>query len=109
MKHRKLAARETAQSVEIDDFDRKILSALLENGRATNVEIAAKVGLSEAPCLRRIRRLRLWAIEDGNAGAEELHAETAATIRFELRQARFLVWCRETVDAESAESGDARS
>jgi Lrp/AsnC family leucine-responsive transcriptional regulator len=43
--------------VEIDSFDRRILEALVEDGRATNVEIAEKVGLSEAPCLRRIRRL----------------------------------------------------
>ena len=41
----------------IDTFDRKILSALVENARASNVEIAQKVGLSEAPCSRRIRRL----------------------------------------------------
>jgi len=41
----------------IDTFDRKILQALVENARASNVEIAHKVGLSEAPCSRRIRRL----------------------------------------------------
>jgi Lrp/AsnC family transcriptional regulator, leucine-responsive regulatory protein len=41
----------------IDPFDRKILQALVENARASNVEIAQKVGLSEAPCSRRIRRL----------------------------------------------------
>lgn len=41
----------------IDDFDRRILRALTENARATNVEIARQVGLSEAPCSRRIRRL----------------------------------------------------
>jgi Lrp/AsnC family leucine-responsive transcriptional regulator len=43
--------------IEIDSFDRRILESLVENGRATNVEVADKVGLSEAPCLRRIRRL----------------------------------------------------
>src|SRR6516162_9959774 len=41
----------------IDSFDRKILKTLVENARASNVEIAQKVGLSEAPCSRRIRRL----------------------------------------------------
>ena len=41
----------------IDSFDRKILSTLVKNARASNVEIAQKVGLSEAPCSRRIRRL----------------------------------------------------
>ncbi len=41
----------------LDDYDRRILAVLRENGRATNVEIAQAVGLSEAPCSRRIRRL----------------------------------------------------
>ena len=41
----------------LDGFDRKILQALVDNARASNVEIAQKVGLSEAPCSRRIRRL----------------------------------------------------
>ncbi len=51
----KRADRQTAPT--IDPFDRKILQALVENARASNVEIAQKVGLSEAPCSRRIRRL----------------------------------------------------
>ena len=42
---------------QLDGFDRKILRALIDNARATNVQIADKVGLSEAPCSRRIRRL----------------------------------------------------
>ena len=41
----------------LDAFDRKILRALIDNARASNVQIADKVGLSEAPCSRRIRRL----------------------------------------------------
>jgi Lrp/AsnC family transcriptional regulator, leucine-responsive regulatory protein len=41
----------------LDGFDRKILQALVDNARASNVEIAERVGLSEAPCSRRIRRL----------------------------------------------------
>src|SRR5262245_10339644 len=51
----KRANRQTPPA--IDTFDRKILQALVENARASNVEIAHKVGLSEAPCSRRIRRL----------------------------------------------------
>jgi Lrp/AsnC family transcriptional regulator, leucine-responsive regulatory protein len=46
-----------AVAASLDSFDRKILQALVENARASNVEIAEKVGLSEAPCSRRIRRL----------------------------------------------------
>jgi Lrp/AsnC family transcriptional regulator, leucine-responsive regulatory protein len=46
-----------ASAPALDGFDRKILQALVDNARASNVEIAQKVGLSEAPCSRRIRRL----------------------------------------------------
>jgi Lrp/AsnC family leucine-responsive transcriptional regulator len=46
-----------AVAASLDSFDRKILQTLVENARASNVEIAEKVGLSEAPCSRRIRRL----------------------------------------------------
>ncbi len=42
---------------QLDDFDRRILRALASNARATNVEIAKQIGLSEAPCSRRIHRL----------------------------------------------------
>lgn len=41
----------------LNSFDRRILAVLQENARATVVEIADKVGLSQAPCLRRIRKL----------------------------------------------------
>jgi Lrp/AsnC family transcriptional regulator, leucine-responsive regulatory protein len=41
----------------LDGFDRRILAALVENSRVTNVQIARRVGLSEAPCSRRIKRL----------------------------------------------------
>jgi DNA-binding Lrp family transcriptional regulator len=41
----------------IDDIDRKILSTLQEDGRITNVDLAARVGLTAPPCLRRVRTL----------------------------------------------------
>ncbi|ARO13800.1 AsnC family transcriptional regulator [Ketogulonicigenium robustum] len=44
-------------STTIDETDRRILRALQRDGRKTNVEIAAEVGLSPTPCLRRIRIL----------------------------------------------------
>ena len=40
-----------------DEIDRKILSLLSTNGRISNVELAAEVGLSPPPCLRRLRAL----------------------------------------------------
>jgi Lrp/AsnC family leucine-responsive transcriptional regulator len=42
---------------QLDAFDCKILRVLIDNARTSNVEIAKTVGLSEAPCSRRIRRL----------------------------------------------------
>jgi Lrp/AsnC family leucine-responsive transcriptional regulator len=56
---RQVAANEYFGSLdrELDDFDWKILRALAKDARATNVEIARYVGLSEAPCSRRIARM----------------------------------------------------
>jgi Lrp/AsnC family transcriptional regulator, leucine-responsive regulatory protein len=46
-----------AKSDRLDLIDRKILSALMRNGRLTNSELAAKVGLSASSCWTRVRRL----------------------------------------------------
>jgi len=37
--------------------EREILRALQRDGRMSNVELAERVGLSESPCLRRVRAL----------------------------------------------------
>ncbi|GAB4555200.1 MAG: Lrp/AsnC family transcriptional regulator [Rhizobacter sp.] len=42
---------------EIDSLDRKILSALQADGRASNVELSAQVHLSAPQCFRRVRAL----------------------------------------------------
>ncbi len=41
----------------LDAIDWRILAALQEDGRLTNVELAERVGLSPSPCLRRVRQL----------------------------------------------------
>ena len=41
----------------IDRIDRKIMNALLEDGRLSNSHLADKVGLSAAPCWQRVKRL----------------------------------------------------
>ena len=41
----------------MDEIDIKILVALQEDARMTNTELADRVGLSPAPCLRRVRAL----------------------------------------------------
>ena len=42
---------------EFDEIDHKILQLLQEDARITNVELADRVGLSPAPCLRRVSAL----------------------------------------------------
>ncbi len=42
---------------KLDDIDLHILTELQDNGRITNVELAARVGISPPPCLRRVRAL----------------------------------------------------
>lgn len=46
-----------ARSVEMDEFDRKILRVLAEDGRVTVTDLARQVGLSKTPCQVRLRRL----------------------------------------------------
>jgi Lrp/AsnC family leucine-responsive transcriptional regulator len=41
----------------LDKFDLAILSELQNDGRLTNAELASRVGLSAAPCWRRVRAL----------------------------------------------------
>ena len=41
----------------LDAIDRRILGALQDDARIANNELAARVGLSPAPCLRRVRAL----------------------------------------------------
>ena len=41
----------------LDNIDRHILAVLQGEGRLSNVELAERVGLTPAPCLRRVRSL----------------------------------------------------
>jgi DNA-binding Lrp family transcriptional regulator len=41
----------------LDKFDLRILEELQSDGRLTNAELAQRVGLSAAPCWRRVRAL----------------------------------------------------
>ena len=43
--------------IELDNIDRRILTALQNNARISNVELARMVGLSPSPCLRRVKTL----------------------------------------------------
>jgi len=52
------------QQTEIDDIDRSILNKLQKNGRLSNVQLAAAVGLSESACLRRVKLLEESGVID---------------------------------------------
>jgi Lrp/AsnC family leucine-responsive transcriptional regulator len=43
--------------MNLDNFDRRILAELQENGRISNQDLADRIGLSPSPCLRRVRAL----------------------------------------------------
>jgi Lrp/AsnC family leucine-responsive transcriptional regulator len=43
--------------LQLDKFDKAILSALQENGRLSNQELADQIGLSPSACLRRFKAL----------------------------------------------------
>lgn len=55
-------SRPTAEPPVLDAIDRKILAVLQGDNQITNLALAARVGLSPPPCLRRVRRLRDLAI-----------------------------------------------
>lgn len=49
----------------IDRIDRRILRLLQEDGRISNVALAAAVGLSPTPCLERVRKLERHGVIEG--------------------------------------------
>jgi DNA-binding Lrp family transcriptional regulator len=56
-------------TASLDKFDIKILVHLQREGRCSNVDLAASVGLSESPCLLRTKRLQEMGVIRGY-GAE---------------------------------------
>jgi Lrp/AsnC family transcriptional regulator, leucine-responsive regulatory protein len=71
----------------LDDIDRRILTALQENGRITNNDLADLVGLSPSPCLRRVKQLEANGIIDGYVALlnpESLFLYVTAFVRVRL-------------------------
>lgn len=48
---------QSIKAVDLDDFDRKIIAILMEDGRITVTDLAQRVGLSKTPCQVRLRKL----------------------------------------------------
>lgn len=51
--------------VRLDEIDMKILTAVQEDGRITNVELSERAGITAPPCLRRVRALEEAGIIKG--------------------------------------------
>jgi DNA-binding Lrp family transcriptional regulator len=68
-----------AANPKLDRIDVKILAELQKNGRATNVDLAAAVGLSPSPCLQRVKRLESKGYISGYSAQVNL-AKLARTI-----------------------------
>ena len=45
------------QKADLDGFDRRLLLALQEDGRLSNVELSERVHLSASQCQRRVKRM----------------------------------------------------
>jgi Lrp/AsnC family transcriptional regulator, leucine-responsive regulatory protein len=43
--------------VDLDEYDRRILAVLREDGRITVTDLAERIGLSKTPCQQRLKRL----------------------------------------------------
>jgi len=43
--------------MHLDNYDKRILEVLQQEGRISNQELADRIGLSPSPCLRRVRAL----------------------------------------------------
>ena len=74
---------------ELDPTDRKILAALQANGRMSNTDLSRKVGLSESPCLRRVRKLENDGVIAGYSALldhRKLDLEIVAYVQVNLDQ-----------------------
>jgi Lrp/AsnC family leucine-responsive transcriptional regulator len=74
---------------DLDAADQRILRELQANGRLSNVELARRVGLSESPCLRRVRNLEEQGVIAGYAALldrRKLGLEMVAYVHVTLDQ-----------------------
>jgi len=66
----------------MDKLDARILELLQENGELTAAEIADRVGLSKAPCWRRIQRLQHAGVIRRTVALLDAHALNVGTTVF---------------------------
>ena len=68
--------------IGLDKFDIHILHELQADGRLTNAELSNRVGLSPAPCWRRVRRLEQEGYIAGYHAAINRHKVGLGVIAF---------------------------
>lgn len=81
--------RISAMNLSLDRIDFEILDLLQKDGRLTNKEIAAEVGLAPSSCFERIRRLRDSGVILGvhaEVEAEALGIRLQAMVAIQLKQ-----------------------
>jgi Lrp/AsnC family transcriptional regulator, leucine-responsive regulatory protein len=76
------AKEDTELPGSLDKFDIHILNQLQADGRLTNAELANRVGLSPAPCWRRVRRLETEGYISGYHAAINRHKVGLGVIAF---------------------------
>ncbi|HEV2674001.1 MAG TPA: Lrp/AsnC family transcriptional regulator [Aliidongia sp.] len=67
MRQNDLSDEGNPPKLRLDAIDRRILGALLDDGRMSTLDVAEKVGLSPTPCSRRIRQLEAAGVIEGYA------------------------------------------
>ncbi|WP_411892574.1 Lrp/AsnC family transcriptional regulator [Yoonia sp. SDW83-1] len=73
----------------MDAIDRRIILALQQDGRLSNVDLAVRVGLSPSPCLRRVKLLEERGIITGYQAVIDRHAiNLSLTVFVEITVAR---------------------
>ena len=74
---------------DLDAIDHRILAALQEDGRRTNVDVADAAGLSPSPSLRRIKRLEADGVIRGYRAVLDRDAVgLGLTVFVEIRSAK---------------------
>ena len=70
--------------IKTDRITQRILTALQEDGRLPVVTVAERVGLSDAACLRRIRKLEREGVIQSYATVVDRHALGLSVVAFVL-------------------------
>ena len=80
-------------SVELDEFDRKILRALQENADYSMADLGNLIGLSHTPCWRRLKRLESEGVIRGKVtllDAGMLNLSVTVHAQVNLMSVRFI-------------------